>query len=557
MHTQELLILRNKIRESGYLSSFEEGVRLQRTIRLARSYAAELLEPGASAKSDWSDTLFKLQREASLGRNGELSIPEFSGDRMAFAELFLLFQRINFQKYIEMALQDQANRFIANFPKEMLDTLLPIEKLKQGISVFIPDAEKILLTNDLPKRFPHSRFYASSSQPIMKEVIKELYPDQVNLVDFDLKEGKDNIPDGVNLILATPPLGGRMVNKPHISNITKSRLENVYTEVLANRMMDDATLMIILSEGVLFSGGESLNLRQWLVSKGLIREIAGLVQGCLLPYAGVKVNCLTIKKSSTKAKDVRIVKYQTERAITRRTGFEDNPITIKVEAYMSLEQLGECETWTTDILIGDAQDGTFNYLKSNQVKMSIADVSSLVFRGKPITKNEYVENDADYFLISYGDLQRGKVNEENLRGIRVDDQAMIDKFRVFAGDVLITCRGSEIKVAYIEQIEKTIIVSDSIIVIRPNSQYSGILLKTFLSSPVGQILLESNQRGVVAKMLTPKDVKNIQVPDFSSDTMKLLENRVVEATQEHEYTIRAANDKFTLQMSEIYREMGL
>lgn len=123
-----------------------------------------------------------------------------------------------------------------------------------------------------------------------------------------------------------------------------------------------------------------------------------------------------------------------------------------------------------------------------------------------------------------------------------------DRYRVQAGDVLVTARGTVLKVAVVGAESAGAIASSNLLVIRPGPEVLPAVLLAFLrSGPVQAELLASGQSSSRALSLTASDLGRLQVP-----LPPLAEQRrIVELLQAADANYRSA-----LQAAELRRQVA-
>jgi restriction endonuclease S subunit len=117
-------------------------------------------------------------------------------------------------------------------------------------------------------------------------------------------------------------------------------------------------------------------------------------------------------------------------------------------------------------------------------------------------------------VLSVGDIEDGhlvplsRVSRVELR------KADVERFRARLGDVLLSCRGTVLKAAWVVDDMENTLVSSNLIVIRPRSSLMlPQLILALLRSPAWQETLRSRTRSSTALMqLTVKDVEPLLVP---------------------------------------------
>ena len=138
-----------------------------------------------------------------------------------------------------------------------------------------------------------------------------------------------------------------------------------------------------------------------------------------------------------------------------------------------------------------------------------------VYVGMPIPRHLADERaGATVAVINVRDLSDGRLGPlGTLEVRRVARGQRIDRYRVEAGDVVLTCRGTQLKIALVPEDMSGAVISSNLIAVRPGSQLVPWVLFAFLQGPQGQTaLLRQSRSSNLGIALSPKSVGQIVVP---------------------------------------------
>ena len=93
---------------------------------------------------------------------------------------------------------------------------------------------------------------------------------------------------------------------------------------------------------------------------------------------------------------------------------------------------------------------------------------------------------------------------------------------MLAGDVLVTARGTTVKIAVFEEQSSICIPSANLNVIRPKNTLNGTYLKLFLESFVKTKMLKSLQRGIGVVNINFKGISELEVPVLPLEAQEIL-----------------------------------
>ena len=123
-----------------------------------------------------------------------------------------------------------------------------------------------------------------------------------------------------------------------------------------------------------------------------------------------------------------------------------------------------------------------------------------------------------------------------------DEERKVARYVLKDGDVLVTARGTTIKIAVFDEQTTVCIPSANINVIRPKEVLNGTYLKLFLETAVGTKLLKSMQRGTGVVNINFKDMGEIEVPILPLDAQEAIVQEYNSGLRLYKETIAAAEE---------------
>lgn len=346
--------------------------------------------------------------------------------------------------------------------------------------------------------------------------------------------------------------------------------------------------VIIVPQGVLIRGAVDQRIRKALLEEDLIESVIGLPSNV---YVGVHVPVavLVINKRKDPKRKGYVQFINTENDFEKNRSkhiLREEDIDKIVQAYTSIKNIEEYSKLVSTDEIAQNEwslhhikyfekaevETKFGTVKINKNTYQSLDIPKVklksiaeVFRG--INPPKQVKTDGNhndliqgkYKLINLSDVHDGKISFEQLKHIHVEDPIKVKRYEVLPGDIILSSRGTVLKLAVIPETEDSILLSNNFIGIRPvnKSRYSSYYLKAFLESPIGLYYLEANQRGSAVTVLSPKDIESIPVLDIPLEKQIELTDFIIEADREYEQTISEAKRKQEEQYDLFYRQLGI
>jgi hypothetical protein len=118
-----------------------------------------------------------------------------------------------------------------------------------------------------------------------------------------------------------------------------------------------------------------------------------------------------------------------------------------------------------------------------------------------------------YPSVSLKDLTNGRVVPHELTTIRVEHPTKVERYMTQPGDVLVSARGTQPKVAIVPPDAAGAVLTSTLIGIRPRPDLLPEVLIAFFCSPNGQNALMSRARSGTRQIaLSAADVAKIEVP---------------------------------------------
>lgn len=126
------------------------------------------------------------------------------------------------------------------------------------------------------------------------------------------------------------------------------------------------------------------------------------------------------------------------------------------------------------------------------------------------------------------------------------------------GDVVIPCRGNgTIKVGIITSIDEPCVPSQNVILIRETTaEVSSEYLKIFFESPIGKDLLTKLQGGGAIKLISHKDLLQLEIPIPDKDTQAFIIKEFNKGKSEYEQQIKQAVTTWESKQSSLYAKFN-
>lgn len=420
------------------------------------------------------------------------------------------------------------------------------------------DAKSVLIFNiegfsanllEVVKRHPEVRFsfmmnnlYKHDCFRLLKEIYKKFH--NVDFIEQDLYSLNYYNTEKYDLIIAIPRFGS--VSNNELKNIfIANSWDLVAAEQLLKSLNDKGILKVILTPKILFSGGRDSKFRKYLLENYKLLELADLPAGLFNKVTMVKTVLITLTTGSSDKIQVR--KYVSDKPLARKT--ECTVLDIVEEETISVEDLKAEDSWNI-FLLTESDDEVAKYKKSGLSMVNLKEITD-VFRGKATSK---LSTGKKVGVINIADIVDNEIDYEKV-GFIDDEQQKIVKYLLEDGDILISSRGTTIKVAMFEAQERQYIPAVNLNAIRlhndAKSQIKSEYLKIFFASSIGQKLLSSLQRGEVVMNINAKDLYSLNIPLLSLQEQQAIIDKYNEEFKRYRETLKQITDRWNSIKKEI------
>src|SRR5690625_741704 len=291
----------------------------------------------------------------------------------------------------------------------------------------------------------------------------------------------------------------------------------------------------VVSSGTLFKGGINGTIRKNMIDDNIIEAVIALPSG-LYEGTGIPVNILVFNKNKPKETKDQILFINAHDLYTE-DGRSKRYISVDdINKIVEVVQAGrEIEEFSTYVQNNDLIDGNLlpsRYVTSSQ--MAIAGYGQVTFhldrlkhlKTTPLkskvelfsgynvsSKNKESEN-GRFKIVRLSDVHDGKLHDESIARYNIENNARIERYVLQKDDVILSTRGTTIKVAIVPAHEGVMLLSQNFIGIRCDEQLNPAFLKAYLESPVGTFILTNKLSGTAIPTLRRKDIEAIEIPDI-------------------------------------------
>ena len=459
------------------------------------------------------------------------SMSRFPGDADLFYKLYNMLSSIDGHAILSyLNASNEEHEFVA--PEVLVDKFA--EYITDKVeSVLIPECEKYgpgLL--NIIENHPTIKFTLTCKQDLKYELLSSVYESysnaKVQMADiysygFTSKR--------FDLIIAIPVFGGRMLVNDE--DFISREPDLIAVQNLLYHINIEGELAIVLPAKITFGGGNTASLRSYIESNYKIKEISSLPAGLFIPYTAIRTYLFVFSTGTTD--DVVLKQYAPDKPIKKTSTCQKLIVTNKQLLFS--DEFAELSGWNIDMAFSEEDDDIRTFSASPVKKLRLKEVAT-IFRGKAVNAKSEGGNIG---VINISNIHDTSIDYSTLDYI-IDEERKVSRYILQNEDVLVTARGTTVKIAVFEEQSSICIPSANINVIRPKDALNGTYLKLFLESPVGMKMLKSLQRGTGVVNINFKDMSELEVPVLPLETQKALVQEYNTGLNLYKETIAAAEE---------------
>lgn len=166
-----------------------------------------------------------------------------------------------------------------------------------------------------------------------------------------------------------------------------------------------------------------------------------------------------------------------------------------------------------------------------------------IFSGAPLySTTSLIEGQDGVPLINIKNIAKGYIETESLQLYPWNELKNAERYFVYPQDVLITCRGTQLKIAVVPESLKKALITANIIAVRLRSEILPVFLSTYLKTPEGQKALFSHvASSTMQLLLNVSDIEELFVPVPPLSMQEEIVNLAQISDEQYRLNIETAN----------------
>jgi len=335
-----------------------------------------------------------------------------------------------------------------------------------------------------------------------------------------------------------------------------------------------------VSTGTLFNEA-SRPIRARLLATNCIAGVIALPSG-ILPYTAAPLSLLIIDKRRRRHANDSVLMIQADPLFGISNPSRTTPVSeqLTAEVIQQIVSLVRCETGHScrrvvsaeELLCNDSILLPSRYVFQDSVPSpfgpllvdlqptgrwpTLQTAAKKIYRGAALSKSDESPDGKLYRIINYASVQDGKLQMDSLKECRTCRN--LEHALVQPNDVLVSCKGPQIKVCIVPEGIENVLLSIGFIGIRlKEREYSPEFLLQYLTSPAGLAYLQRRQVSTSIVTLKNSDLAQMPIPPLSLAEQEAAILEYASVCNETEAQIQRLYQHLLQERWALYQTMGL
>ena len=197
--------------------------------------------------------------------------------------------------------------------------------------------------------------------------------------------------------------------------------------------------------------------------------------------------------------------------------------------------------------------------QDNGTTLFLKDVAQIT-RGVQLKKSEeeQLSKNGSALLLNIKDIQDGIICYENANKITPKNATWERKFRIQEDDIIITSKGTNYKLAIVEENPPEAYICGNLTLLRINTNiYHPYVLLEYLTSKKGIRVLDSIQSGTTIRILNNENLEKVNLPSFHYEEMKLIGEHLKSKRKNYLKQIQQVTEQYASERRVLLEMLGI
>jgi len=186
-------------------------------------------------------------------------------------------------------------------------------------------------------------------------------------------------------------------------------------------------------------------------------------------------------------------------------------------------------------------------------------LSKEIFLGAPLySVSKLAESKDGIPVLNIKDIMNDQILKENLKIFSLDNFRNALHYMVYPNDVIITCRGTQLKIVMIPKTIERMLITSNLIAIRPNEEIIPEFLVAYLNTKKGRKKLTANTASSTMQIvLNVSNLGDIEIPVPPMDLQKKIIDLIGSTEEQYQLNIKIADTYKTISNQLLEDMLGL
>jgi type I restriction enzyme M protein len=299
-----------------------------------------------------------------------------------------------------------------------------------------------------------------------------------------------------------------------------------------NATREGGKTIALVSSGLLINTPDSF-YRQQIIRNGKLDTVILLPSG-IIPSTNISTSILVFSDNNEKIRFVdasscykKLNGYEKKLDIEKVIDLLNNDESEKVSTINCYDI--KDDNYSLDVLKYLNMDSRYSISNPALLKDYAEVIPGFQYTTKKITELDPKEGNVSVVKIT--NITDGGIDYDNLTSIEIEKNK-IEKYLLKENDILVSTKGTALKFALVENLERRMLVPYSnLTIIRCNKELNPLYLITFLKSQAGTTLFKSIQTGSTIMIFTQKAIENFEFPLVSAHEQSKIANEYKEINE--------------------------
>lgn len=350
---------------------------------------------------------------------------------------------------------------------------------------------------------------------------------------------------------------------------TRSSADWAFCQNVLYHLNDTGTGIIVGTKGTLVRSNEA-DIRKGILNDNLIECVITLPDN-LYEKTSIGTEIIIFNKNKSQDRINRVLFINASKYSYRLNRNQHTISTEGIDKILKCYRYGiEEESFSRFVDLEKIKEHNYTlnpleYLEFDVLKNSFDNTVKLkdiaqITKGVQVLKEDLEElsKQPNYYFLNVKDIENGRINYDETSMLTYKKKDWISKFDIKPNDIILTSKGSTVKIAIVEDDFRPAFISGNLSKIRVDpKKYSAYVLYEFMRSEVGTRMIEGLQTGTTIKLLNTSQLEKFEIPMFDIEFMNSIGHRIKENKIEYETKIEESTMIFEEHRQELMESLWL